>query len=88
MVNSMVYGNLGNGAVLDWSYLTSLAATPQALLDSVDNVFMHGKMPGAIRTQILSAVNAIAGTSTAVYKARAQAAVYLTVSSSYYNVEH
>jgi hypothetical protein len=49
---------------------------------------MHSKMPGAVRTQILSAVNAITGTSTAVYKARAQAAVYLSVSSAYYNVEH
>ena len=88
MVNSLVYGNLGSGAVIDWSYLTSLAATPDALLDSVDNVFMHGKMPGAIRTQILSAVNALTGNTPAVYKARAQAAVYLTVSSSYYNVEH
>jgi len=88
MVNSMVYGNLGNGAVIDWSYLTSLGPTPDALLTCVDYVFMHGRMPGAVRTQILSAVNAITGTSTAVYKARAQAAVYLTVSSAYYNVEH
>jgi uncharacterized protein (DUF1800 family) len=88
MVNALVYGNLGNGAVIDWSYLTNLAATPQALVDSVNNVFMYGRMPGAVQTQILSAVNALTGTSTAVYKARAQAAVYLTVSSSYYNVEH
>ena len=88
MVNALVYGNLGNGAVIDWSYLTSLAATPEALLDCVDNVFMHGKMPGTIRTQILSAVNAFTGNTTESYKARAQAAVYLTVSSAYYNVEH
>ncbi len=88
MVNSMVYGNLGNGAVIDWTYLASLGATPGALLDSVNNIFMHSNMPAAVRTQILSAVNAITGTSAAVYKARAQAAVYLTVSSSYYNVEH
>jgi uncharacterized protein (DUF1800 family) len=88
MVNALVYGNLGNGAIIDWSYLTSLAATPQALLDCVNNAFMYGKMPGAVRTQILSAVNALTGTTTAVYKARAQTAVYLTVSSSYYNVEH
>jgi hypothetical protein len=88
MVNALVYGNLGSGAVIDWSYLTSLAASPDALVDSVDNVFMRGRMPGAVRTQILSAVNALTGTTTAVYKARAQAAVYLTVSSSYYNVEH
>jgi hypothetical protein len=88
MVNSLVYGNLGAGAVLDWSYLTSLAANPEALLDSVNNLFMRSKIPSAVRTQILSAVNAITGTSAAVYKARAQAAVYLTVSSAYYNVEH
>jgi len=88
MVNTMVYGSLGNGAVIDWSYLTSLAPTPDALLDSVDNVFMRSNMPGAVRTQILSAVNAITGTTAAVYKARAQAAVYLTISSAYYNVEH
>jgi uncharacterized protein (DUF1800 family) len=88
MVNSLVYGNLGNGALIDWSYLTGLAANPDALANSVDDLFMRGRMPGAVRTQILSAVNALTGTTTAVYKARAQAAVYLAVSSSYYNVEH
>jgi hypothetical protein len=88
MVNSIVYGNLGAGAIIDWSYLTSLGATPQALVDCVNNLFMRGEMPGAMQAQILSAVNALAGTTPAVYKARAQAAVYLTLSSSYYNVEH
>ncbi|HTM13986.1 MAG TPA: DUF1800 domain-containing protein [Bryobacteraceae bacterium] len=88
MVNAMLYGNLGDGAIIDWTYLAGLAATPEALLDSVSDALMHGKMPDAMRTQILSAVNAFTGTTAAVYKARAQAAVYLTVSSSYYNVEH
>ncbi len=88
MVNTFVYGGLGNGAVIDWTALTNLGATPQALVDAVNNAFMYGEMPAAMQTQILAAVNAITGTSTAVYKARAQAAVYLTVSSSYYNVEH
>ncbi len=88
MANTFVYGGLGNGAVIDWTALTALGATPQALLDAVNNAFMYGEMPAAMQTQILAAVNAITGTSTAVYKARAQAAVYLTVSSSYYNVEH
>ena len=88
MVNAFVYGGLGNGAVIDWTALTNLGATPQALVDAVNNAFMYGEMPATMQTQILSAVNAITGTSAAVYKARAQAAVYLTVSSSYYNVEH
>ena len=68
--------------------MTAWARTPQALLDAVNNAFMYGEMPAAMQTQILAAVNAITGTTAAVYKARAQAAVYLTVSSSYYNVEH
>jgi uncharacterized protein (DUF1800 family) len=88
MVNGFVYGSLGNGAVIDWTILTNLATTPQALVDAVNNAFMYGQMPGSMQTQILSAVNANTGTTTAVYKARAQAAVYLTVSSAYYNVEH
>lgn len=88
MVNTFVYGGLGNGAVIDWTALTSLGATPQALVDAVNKAFMYGQMPATMQTQILSAVNAITGTTTAVYKGRAQAAVYLTVSSSYYNVEH
>src|SRR6185312_7743587 len=88
LVNRFVYGNLGSGAVIDWTMLTDLAATPEALVDAVNNVFLYGQMPASMQTQILSAVNAISGTSTAALKARAQAAVYLTVSSSYYNVEH
>lgn len=88
MVNTFVYGNLGAGAVIDWTALTNLAATPQALVDAVNNIFMRSQMPGAMQTQILSAVNAITGNTPAVYKQRAQAAVYLTVTSAYYNVEH
>jgi hypothetical protein len=88
LANTFVYGNLGAGAVIDWTALTSLAAKPQALVDAVNNAFMYGQMPASMQTQILSAVNAITGTTTAANKQRAQAAVYLTVSSSYYNVEH
>jgi len=88
LANTFIYGNLGAGAVVDWTALTSLAATPQALVDAVNNAFMYGQMPASMQTQILSAVNAITGTTTAANKQRAQAAVYLTVSSSYYNVEH
>jgi len=88
MVNTFVYGGLGSGTVIDWTALTNLAATPQALVDAVNSAFMYSQMPASVQTQILSAVNAITGTTAAVYKERAQAAVYLTVSSAYYNVEH
>jgi hypothetical protein len=49
---------------------------------------MDGQMPPKVQTALLGAINAIAGTSAAVNKARAQAAIYLAVSSSYYTVEH
>jgi hypothetical protein len=58
------------------------------LVDAVSQVFMDGQMPPQVRTALLGAINAVSGTSAAANKARAQAAIYLTVSSSYYNVEH
>ena len=88
MVNTMIYGSLGNGAVIDLTPFSNLASNPQALVDSVSQTFMDGQMPPQVQTAVLGAVNAIPGTTAAANKARAQAAIYLTVSSSYYNVEH
>jgi uncharacterized protein (DUF1800 family) len=88
MVNTMIYGSLGNGAVIDLTGFSNLASDPQALVDAVNQMFMDGQMPSQVQTALLGAVNAITGTSAAVNKARAQAAIYLAVSSSYYNVEH
>jgi uncharacterized protein (DUF1800 family) len=88
MVSTMIYGSLGNGAVIDLTPFSNLASNPQALVDAISQTFMDGQMPSQVQTALLGAVNAIAGTSAAVNKARAQAAIYLAVSSSYYNVEH
>ena len=41
----------------------------------------------AMQTELMGAVNAITGTSAAVLRQRAQAAIYLAAASSYYNVE-
>ena len=89
MVNTMIYGNLGTGAVIDITPFSNLALNPQALVDAVGQTFMYGQMPPKVQTALLGAINGIAGSSLATLsKARAQAAIYLTVSSSYYNVEH
>jgi uncharacterized protein (DUF1800 family) len=88
MVNGMIYGSLGAGAVIDLTPFSNLASNPQALVDAVSEIFMDGQMPPKVQTALLGAINAIAGTSAAVNKARAQAAIYLAVSSSYYTVEH
>ena len=88
MVNNMIYGNLGAGAVIDLTPFANLAPKPPDLVDAISIVFMDGQMPPKVQTALLGAINAITGTGAAVNKARAQAAIYLAISSSYYNVEH
>jgi hypothetical protein len=85
----MIYGSLGVGAVIDLTPFANLAGNPQALVSAVSRAFMHGQMPSNVETALMGAVTAITGTPAAtVNRARAQAAIYLAVSSSYYNVEH
>jgi len=88
MINTMIYGSLGNGAVIDLTPFSNLGSNPPDLVDAISQVFMDGQMPAKVQTALLSAINAITGTGPAVNKARAQAAIYLAISSSYYNVEH
>jgi uncharacterized protein (DUF1800 family) len=88
MVNTMIYGSLGNGAVIDVTPFSNLGGNPPALVDAVSLTFMYGQMPPKMQTALLGAINAIPGTTAAANKARAQAAIYLALSSSYYNVEH
>jgi|SRR5665213_1363238 len=88
MVNGMIYGNLGHGAVIDLTPFSNLGSNPPALVDAVSQVFMDSQMPPKVQTALLGAIHAIPGTTAAANKARAQAAIYLAVSSSYYNVEH
>src|SRR5205085_5260490 len=88
MINTMIYGSLGNGAVIDLTPFSNLGSNPADLVDAISQVFMDGQMPAKVQTALLSAINAITGTGAAVNKARAQAAIYLAISSSYYNVEH
>ena len=54
----------------------------------VNKTFFQGWMPGPMQTEILGAVNAITGTTAAVQKSRAQAALYVALTSGLYNVEH
>jgi uncharacterized protein (DUF1800 family) len=88
VVNSMIYGNLGAGTVIDLTPFSNLGGNSQALVDAVSQVFMYGLMPGAMQTELMNAISAVTGTTAAANLARAQAALYLAVSSSYYNVEH
>lgn len=88
VVNSILYGSQGMGAVIDFAPLANLASQPQALVDEVNFRFFHGAMPAEVSTEMLNAMNAVTGTSPAVLMARAKAGLYVALSSSYYTVEH
>jgi uncharacterized protein (DUF1800 family) len=88
LVNTMIYGNLGAGAVIDLTPFSNLGGNSQALVDAVSQAFMYGLMPAAMQTELQNAMGAVTGTTAAANKARAQAALYLAISSLYYNVEH
>jgi hypothetical protein len=88
LVNTLVYGNLGAGTVIDPTPFSSLGNNPSGLADLVNNTFFYGLMPGQVQTELLSAMNAVSGSTAAAQLARAQAAIYLAASSSYYTLEH
>jgi len=89
-VSSIVYGNLGAGTVIDFTPFSSLggAASLQSLSDLIGQRFFYGQMPAAVNTELSRAMTAIAGSTAAAALARAQAALYVALSSSYYTVEH
>jgi len=72
------------GTTPNWGSLTALAGNPDTLLDELNALMMHGTMPAAMRSLIMSAVNAIAANNPAL---RAKTAFYLVVTSAEYQVE-
>jgi len=85
--NSFSLPNTPNGTKLTFAELQAIAAadtTSNQLLDVLNQRFMHGTMSAQMRSSILTATNAVASTNPL---ARAQAAVYLVVTSSQYQVQ-
>ena len=92
--NSTVFGqinvslpNTPNGTKLNFTELQGIAAadtTSNQLLDVLNQRMMHGAMSAQMRSQILTAVNAVLSTDPAT---RAKTAVYLIVTSSQYQVQ-
>lgn len=88
-INSFVYGSVGTGTTVSFTTYANLAANPNAtgqLLDTLNALLLHNSMTADARTSILAAVNAVPAGSTQNL-ARAQAAIYLILSSSQYQVE-
>ncbi len=79
------------GTKVNYSALKALAQDPAALVSAVDNMLLYGTMSKAMRLSIIQAVNAVALSVPATQAQlldRARAAVYLTVVSPKFQVEH
>ena len=79
-----------NGTSLDFSDLQAIASSDTSsgpLLDELNRRMMHSTMSAAMRSNILTAVNAIPSTSQANFLLRAQQAVHLIATSSQYQVQ-
>ncbi len=74
----------GPGTSVDLSPLLPLAAAPATLVAALDLTLTHGTMPAAMKQIIVNAVTA----DTNGNLHRVQTAIYLILTSSYYNVWH
>ncbi len=75
------------GTSINLSEMQALSAadtTGNRLVDALNTKLMHGAMPVQMKSTILTAVQAVASTNTLL---RAQTAIYLTASSSQYQVQ-
>jgi len=73
---------LGSTVAVDLVQLEQLASDPAALVEALNQALLHGAMTPAMRTSILTAINA-----TTDVRTRARNAAYLVGSSSQYQVE-
>ena len=61
------------------------AGSPTQMIAWLDTLFMHGSTPDAMKQTILTAINAV---DPGDLNGQAQAAIYLYLSSSMYQVQH
>ena len=82
-VNDLVYGNIGQNTKIDLSPYLANAADPNALMDSLSAVLLHGQMSDSARSTVANALSQITDP-----KRRTKAAFYLIAGSSQFQVQH
>jgi uncharacterized protein (DUF1800 family) len=83
-INAAVYSSIGQNTTLDFSPVTTAGTTTQ-MVAWLDTLFLHGTTPTQMKQIILTAVGAVDPTDTV---GQANAAIYLYLSSSMYQVQH
>ncbi len=80
--------NRPSGTQVNFSAYQAMATNPQQLVDALNTRMMHGTMPAAMNANIVAAVTAVTnGNATTQALQRTQTAIYLTATSSQYQVE-
>lgn len=67
--------------------LEALASNPDALLDELNRLLLHGTMSQSVRDSIRVAINAIPTSDVNFARKRAQMAAYLVATSSQYDIQ-
>jgi uncharacterized protein (DUF1800 family) len=83
LVRNLLEKGLNGDAQFDLTPLVSLAESPPDLVDAVDHAFLYGRLPAALKPEIVTAVSA-----THDYNLRVRNAIYLVASSALYQVQH
>ena len=81
IINTALYGSLDKSTTVDLTPFVSRAGDLPTLLDYASYVFLHHAMPPGLSEQALAAASAVT-----TPKARAQAVLYLVLTSSDYQV--
>lgn len=87
-IYSLLYDDLGAGVAIDLGPYVNVAGDGRKLAVLIGDTYFQGWMPAELQTEIEAVAGGMAGTTLADKKARAQAALYVALSSGLYNVQH
>lgn len=92
-VNTLLFGSISSGSSkysgvtsLDTADFDAVALNTSALINLVDERFLHSTMSSAMRTEVANAVNSLTAT-TANRALRARTALYLVACSTEYQIQ-
>ncbi len=83
IVNTVLYGALDKSTTVDLAPFYPAAGNLSGMLDTINIVFLHHSMSSALRSAAMSAAVAATGA-----KAQAQAALYVVLTASEYQIVH
>jgi hypothetical protein len=84
-VNDLIYGSVGSDTKIDISPYVAAAGNVSNLLALVNTNLMHGQMPSDMDSTLSTTLSSLAFTDNT---SRAQAALYLVLTSSQFQMEH